>query len=191
MIAPSPRARLQNAAPDIAAGLAIVALVIAVIRNFWQTGVASNADMLIGVYRTFELDQALGAGVLFPRIMPGLNFGYGGPLFQFYPPLTAYLSLFFHWLGLPWIEANKAVFTAALLLGGLEPTATPAFCSASGRPRSWPAPDTSCRPISCSTFTSAVRWPNRSRSRCFLAWCGRPIHTRASRGAGLGWPLQG
>ena len=50
--------------------------------------------------------------------MPGLNFGYGGPLFQYYPPLTSYLALFWHWTGLPWIEANKAVFTLALLLGG-------------------------------------------------------------------------
>ncbi len=112
------RLRVARRAPDILALLALAALAFVVIRKFWHTGVASNADMLIGVYRTFELDQALRAGILFPRIMPGLNFGYGGPLFQYYPPLTAYLSLFFNWLGLPWIEANKALFTAALLLGG-------------------------------------------------------------------------
>ncbi len=112
-------ARFRRVAPDLLAGAGIAALVAFVIRNFWQTGIASNADMLIGVYRTFELDQALRAGVLFPRIMPGLNFGYGGPLFHYYPPLTAYLSLAFHWLGFGWIESNKALFTAALLLGGL------------------------------------------------------------------------
>jgi len=110
--------RLTRSAPDAFALVLIAILVFAVIRRFWQTGVASNADMLIGVYRTFELDQSLRAGVLFPRIMPGLNFGYGGPLFQYYPPLTSYLALFWHWIGLPWIEANKAVFTLALLLGG-------------------------------------------------------------------------
>lgn len=110
--------RVSRIAPDAFALALIAILVFAIMRRFWQTGVASNADMLIGVYRTFELDQSLWAGVLFPRIMPGLNFGYGGPLFQFYPPLTSYLALFWHWIGLPWIEANKAVFTLALLLGG-------------------------------------------------------------------------
>lgn len=110
--------RVSRIAPDAFALALIAILVFAIMRRFWQTGVASNADMLIGVYRTFELDQSLRSGVLFPRIMPGLNFGYGGPLFQYYPPLTSYLALFWHWIGLPWIEANKAVFALALLLGG-------------------------------------------------------------------------
>jgi hypothetical protein len=75
--------------------------------------------MLMSVYRVFELDRSWHAGVSFPRIAPGLNFGYGGPLFQYYPPLASYLALPFHWMGLGWIEATKAVFTLALVTAGL------------------------------------------------------------------------
>ena len=89
------------------------------IRAFWRLGVASEADMLIGVYRLFELDQSWGEGIFFPRIAMGLNFGYSGPLFQYYPPLASYIALAFHWAGLGWIEAAKAGFTLALALTGL------------------------------------------------------------------------
>ena len=89
------------------------------IRAFWQPGVASEADMLIGVYRLFELDQSWGEGIFFPRIAMGLNFGYGGPLFEYYSPLASYIALAFHWVGFGWIGATKAGFTLALLLAGI------------------------------------------------------------------------
>ena len=49
----------------------------------------------------------------------GLNFGYSGPLFQYYPPLASYIALAFHWVGFGWIGAAKAGFTLALVLAGL------------------------------------------------------------------------
>ena len=49
----------------------------------------------------------------------GLNFGYSGPLFEYYPPLASYVALAFHWIGFGWIGAVKAGFTLALLLAGV------------------------------------------------------------------------
>jgi len=75
--------------------------------------------MLIGVYRLFELDQSWAERIFFPRVAMGLNFGYSGPLFQYYPPLASYIALAFHWAGFGWIGAAKAGFTLALALAGL------------------------------------------------------------------------
>ena len=85
---------------------------------FLTTGIASDADMLMGVYRLFELEESLSAGALYPRIGSALNFSYGAPLFQFYPPLASYAALPFHLMGLGWIEAVKVVFALSLLLAG-------------------------------------------------------------------------
>lgn len=97
--------------------LALLGLGVALaIARFWQPGVSSDADMLMGVYRVFELDQAWQNGVFFPRLGENLNYGFGAPLFQYYPPLVSYGALLFHKAGLGLIEASKAMFTWALLL---------------------------------------------------------------------------
>src|SRR3712207_5820218 len=49
-------------------------------------------DSLIHLYRLVELDHLLRQGLFFPRWMPDLVYGYGYPLFNFYAPLSAYLS---------------------------------------------------------------------------------------------------
>ena len=110
--------RFRQPAPAL--DLAFIVLVAcSAMRAFWQPGVSSPADMLIGIYRVFELDQSWHQQVLFPRIGMGLMFGFGAPLFQYYPPLASYVALPFHWAGLGWIESAKAVFSASLLLAGL------------------------------------------------------------------------
>ena len=75
--------------------------------------------MLMGVYRVFELDQAWQNWILYPRLGANLNFTYGAPLFQYYPPLVSFGALVFHKMGLGLIEASKAMFTLALLLASL------------------------------------------------------------------------
>ena len=89
------------------------------ILRFWQPGIAGEADMLMGIYRVFELDQAWRQWLLFPRLGENLNFTYGAPLFQFYPPLASYGALAWRWAGLGWIEASKAMFTIGLASAGL------------------------------------------------------------------------
>src|SRR4030042_3944603 len=50
------------------------------------------------VVRLYELDQALAAGQFPARWVKDLGFGYGYPLFIFYPPLVYYLGEVFHLL---------------------------------------------------------------------------------------------
>ena len=46
--------------------------------------------------RLFELDKAIRAGQFPVRWVAGLGFGYGYPLFNFYPPFIYYLGELFH-----------------------------------------------------------------------------------------------
>ncbi|MCC6169644.1 MAG: hypothetical protein IT329_20665 [Caldilineaceae bacterium] len=93
--------------------------VIGVLWRFWTPGIASAADMLMGVYRVFELDEALSQGILYPRLGTQLGFGYSAPLFQFYPPLASYIAVAFHFAGLGFIQASKATFVLSLLLAAV------------------------------------------------------------------------
>jgi hypothetical protein len=102
--------------------IAIVCVVLAVslaLRGLWQPGKPREADFVIGVFRAYSLDQAWQARQFYPRLGMNLIFGYGSPLFQYYPPLTSYLTLMWHWLGLGWVAAAKAAFSVAAFLAAL------------------------------------------------------------------------
>lgn len=63
------------------------------------------------IARLYQLDQALRAGQLPPRWAADLGFGYGYPLFVFYPPLIYYLGELFHLLlKTSFIDSIKLVF---------------------------------------------------------------------------------
>lgn len=85
----------------------------------WQPGVPNATDLLMSVHRSFELAQGWRYGILYPRLGPDLNFGFGAPLFQFYPPLASYLGLLLHGLGLGLLAATKATMSLGLLLTGV------------------------------------------------------------------------
>lgn len=88
-------------------------------HRFWQPGIASDADMLMAIYRIFDLHDAWQRGVFYPRISPNLNFGYGAPLFQYYPPLASYVAMLFVVPGIGYIEAAKATFMLATVVATL------------------------------------------------------------------------
>ena len=92
--------------------------VVLAMARFWRPGIAGEADMLMGIYRVFELDHAWRQGVFYPRLGAALNFTYTAPLFQFYPPLASFGAILWKWAGLGWIESSKAVFTGSLALAG-------------------------------------------------------------------------
>ncbi len=64
---------------------------------------------LFHVYRAVVFDAALAEGHLYPRWVPAINGGLGGPLFQFYSPLIYALMAGFHAVGLPFSLAWRAV----------------------------------------------------------------------------------
>ncbi len=91
---------------------------VATAFNLWQSGIPNRGDMMIGIHRLSELADGWRFGIYYPRLGPNLNFNYGAPLFEFYPPLVSYVALGFHAGGLSLIHAMKATFTLAIALAG-------------------------------------------------------------------------
>jgi hypothetical protein len=67
------------------------------------------------VGRLYELDLAVKAGHLPPRIAPDLGFGYGYPLFNFYPSFVYYIGEIFVLLGSSYIVATKLMIALGFL----------------------------------------------------------------------------
>ncbi len=71
------------------------------------------------VARLFELDKSLTAGQFPVRWVPDLGFGYGYPLFNFYPPIVYYLGELGVFAGLGYLGAIKMVWLVALIGSGI------------------------------------------------------------------------
>ncbi len=87
---------------------------------FWpllRAGYPTIGDGFIHFYRLVEFDHLLHQGIWFPRWATDLGYGYGYPLFNFYPPLVYYLGAFFHALGLNYAHSLVAVYGLALVSG--------------------------------------------------------------------------
>lgn len=71
-------------------------------------------DGLLHFHRLVQLDRAVRHGILYPRWLPDLGYGFGFPLFNYYAPLSYYLLLPLCWLGLPAQTAILIGFAGAL-----------------------------------------------------------------------------
>src|SRR4030042_1300374 len=71
------------------------------------------------IARLFLFDQALKAGQFPPRWIDGLGFGFGYPLFVFYPPFVYILGELFHLIGFSFIDSIKFVFFTSIFASGL------------------------------------------------------------------------
>jgi hypothetical protein len=69
--------------------------------------------------RFVELDHCLRQGALWPRWTPDLVYGYGYPLFNFFPPLSFYPAELFHLLGFSFARAWNAALALYILLSGM------------------------------------------------------------------------
>ncbi len=69
------------------------------------------------VARLFDLDQALRAWHIPPRIAPNLGFGYGYPFFNFYPPFAYYIAEVFKIIGFSYIGSIKLMVGLGFILG--------------------------------------------------------------------------
>jgi len=63
-----------------------------------RPGLPAYTDIEHHVYRTYEILVAWGQGVPYLRWAPDFFFGYGYPIFNYYAPLTHYLSAAYGWL---------------------------------------------------------------------------------------------
>lgn len=71
------------------------------------------------VARLFLFDQSLRAGQFPVRWVDGLGFGFGYPLFVFYPPLVYFVGEAFHLIGFGFIDSVKLVFFASIVASGV------------------------------------------------------------------------
>ena len=78
--------------------LILTALLLVGLHPFGYTSLATSFDGLLHLYRLVELDHLIAQGVWFPRWAPDFVFGFGYPLFNFYAPLSYYLTAPLHWL---------------------------------------------------------------------------------------------
>lgn len=96
----------------------LCALMLPALFPFWNVDYFMSADSPLHLWRLYELDRALRAGILYPRWAYDLYFGYGVPLFNFYPPVTYYLAETLHVIGFSIPNAIKLAFALAVLIGG-------------------------------------------------------------------------
>ncbi|MDA8216997.1 MAG: hypothetical protein M0Z94_05200, partial [Dehalococcoidales bacterium] len=108
--------RLRTTLPTV---LALLALPAIAITPLLAPGLATSHDGPQHIFRAVELDLLLRQGVLYPRWAPDFNQGLGYPLFNFYAPLTYYLLVGLHWLGLGFGAALKALFALGFLAFGV------------------------------------------------------------------------
>lgn len=71
------------------------------------------------IARLFVFDKALREGQFPVRWVDGLGFGFGYPLFVFYPPLVYMIGEAFHFLGFGFIDSIKLVFFLSVFASGL------------------------------------------------------------------------
>ena len=69
--------------------------------------------------RIYQMDKCFKDGQIPCRWVPDLGFGYGYPLFNYYPPFSYYLGEIFHLLGFSIIGSFKILFALSLVLSGI------------------------------------------------------------------------
>ena len=84
---------------------------------FLRDQVPRTNDLASHVYRAFELEQLLRAGVVFPRWGPHLVHGYGYPVFNYFPYLSHYLITITHLAsGLDFLWSYRIVTAVVTLI---------------------------------------------------------------------------
>lgn len=105
----------------LAPTLALAAL-CAMLLSPLATGIMpETADGTLHLYRAITLQHALSEGQLWARYVPGMVYGYGSPLFNYYSPLSLYPNLLLTLAGLTPVQAwlfSMALWTLAAA-GGL------------------------------------------------------------------------
>ena len=74
-------------------------------------------DGYLHLFRVFQFDTVLRQGVWYPRWAPDLAYGYGYPLFNYYPPLAYFITEIFHLIGFTIPDSIKAAFIVVIFIG--------------------------------------------------------------------------
>lgn len=82
-------------------------------------GLPPTHDGEYHVIRFFLFNEAFNDGNLYPRWAAHLDNGFGVPLFNFVYPLPNYISVFFHALGVSFIDSFKLEMFTAIFIGAI------------------------------------------------------------------------
>lgn len=100
-------------------GLSLLLLAILAIQPL-VGALPKGHDTLLHFFRIPQLNALWAQGILFSRWAPDLAYGYGYPLFNYYPPLSPYLLTAFYWLANQnAVLGTSLSFALALALGCL------------------------------------------------------------------------
>ena len=71
------------------------------------------------IIRFYEFDKNIKAGIFFPRWAPGLNSGFGVPLFNFFYSLPNYVGEIWHILGFSFVDSFKLLMAVGIFLAAI------------------------------------------------------------------------
>ncbi|MBM3205770.1 hypothetical protein FJZ41_02920 [Candidatus Shapirobacteria bacterium] len=98
----------------------LLLLILIALPTFWRLLVpgyfSMHDDLQIG--RLYQMDLCFADRQLPCRWVPDMGYGYGYPLFNYYPPFPYYLAEVFHLLGLSYINSIKTLFILGFLFSG-------------------------------------------------------------------------
>ena len=97
------------------APILLVFIALFPLAAFFVPGLPHGHDAQDHVVRIANFYKALTEGVIFPRWGGNLNWGYGHPVMMFLYPCSSYIASFFHFVGLSFVDATKAVFVVAYI----------------------------------------------------------------------------
>ena len=100
-------------------GIASVCLVA--VQPFMLDRMPRTDDGLLQMYRSVALDHSLRVdNPLWPRYSSGLVYGYGAPLFNYFPPLSYFPASWLHGLGFSFVGSwllSMVIYTLLAALG--------------------------------------------------------------------------
>lgn len=99
----------------------IIVVLFAIIAGFslLHEGLPPTHDGEYHVVRFHLFSESINDGNLYPRWATHLNNNFGVPLFTFVYPLPNYIAVFFHSLGVSFIDSFKLEMFFAILVGGI------------------------------------------------------------------------
>ncbi len=98
--------------------IAIILFTIPAVSDIVQKGYFPMDDDLQAM-RQLQMDKCFQDGQIPCRWVPDMGYGYGYPLFNFYPPGPYYIGQIVHWLGFSFLDTVKVLFILAFVVSGI------------------------------------------------------------------------
>jgi hypothetical protein len=89
------------------------------IVSIFRKGTYESGDLSLHTYRAIAFFYTLQEGIFFPQWAGKLNATYGYPLFIFAPPLPYYITSFFHFLGVSFLNSLKLLLALSFIGSGI------------------------------------------------------------------------